>query len=88
MTFKPFMEQVVSDYAMEMINEDESLCGCPRCRREVVAIALNDIKPKYDVATDKNLLNVPVPELIARVMDDASVAVRKALEQVRERLNE
>ena len=88
MTFKPFMEQVVSDYAMEMIDEDESLCGCPRCRREVVAIALNDVKPKYDVATDKNLLNVPVPELIARFVDDASVAVRKALEQVRERLNE
>jgi len=87
-TFKPFMEQVVSDYAMEMINEDESLCGCPRCRREVAAIALNDVKPKYDVATDKNLLNVPVPELIARFMDDASVAVRKALEQVKERPNE
>jgi len=87
-TLKPFMEQVVSDYAMEMINEDESLCGCPRCCREVVAIALNDVKPKYDVATDKNLLNVPVPELIARFMDDASVAVRKALEQVKERLNE
>src|SRR5450759_2755413 len=63
------MEQVVSDYAMEMIDEDESLCGCPRCRREVVAIALNDVKPKYDVATAKNLLNVPVPELIARFMD-------------------
>ena len=88
MTFKPFMEQVVSDYAMEMIDEDESLCGCPRCRREVVAIALNDVKPKYDVATAKNLLNVPVPELIARFMDDASVAVRKALEQVKERPNE
>jgi competence protein ComFB len=87
-TVKPFMEQVVSDYAMEMIDEDESLCGYPRCRREVVAIALNDVKPKYDVATDKNLLNVPVPELIARFMDDASVAVRKALEQVKERPNE
>jgi len=87
-TLKPFMEQVVSDYDMEMIDEDESLCGCPRCRREVVAIALNDVKPKYDVATDKNLLNVPVPELIARFMDDASVAVRKALEQVKERPNE
>ena len=88
MTLKPFMDQVVSDYAMEMIDEDESLCGCPRCRREVVAIALNDVKPKYDVATDKNLLNVPVPDLIARFMDDASVAVRKALEQVKEHLNE
>jgi hypothetical protein len=41
-TLKPFMEQVVSDYAMEMVDEDESLCGCPRCRREVVAIELND----------------------------------------------
>jgi len=40
------------------------------------------------VATAKNLLNVPVPELIARFMDDASVAVRKALEQVKERPNE
>ena len=85
MTLKPFMEQVVSDYAMEMIDEDESLCGCPRCRREVVAVALNDVKPKYDVATDKNLLNVPVPELMARFMDDASVAVRKALKQVKNR---
>ena len=88
MTLKPFMEQVVSDFVLEMTNEDESLCGCPRCRGEVVAIALNDVKPKYDVATDKNLLNVPVPELIARFMDDASIAVRKALEQVKERLNE
>jgi len=85
-TFKPFMEQVVSDYAMEMINEDESLCGCPRCRREVAAAALNDVKPKY--AVTEELLNLPVPELMARFMDDASVAVRKALEQVKERLNE
>ena len=87
MTVKPFMEQVVSDYAMEMIDEDESLCGCPRCRREVVAIALNDVKSKY-VATDTNLLNVPVPELMARFMDDASVAVRKELVKREEHLNE
>ena len=87
MTVKPFMEQVVSDYAMEMIYEDESLCGCPRCLREVVAIALNDVKSKY-VATDTNLLNVPVPELMARFMDDASVAVRKELVKREEHLNE
>ncbi len=88
MTFKPFMEQVVSDYVLEMANEDESLCGCPRCRREVADAALNEVKPKYDVATDKDLLNVPVPELMARFMDDASVAVRNALEQVKKRPNE
>jgi len=86
-TLKPFMENVVSDYVDEIIAEDESFCGCPRCRLDVITAALNDVKPKY-VATDKNLLNVPVPELIARFMDDASVAVRKALEQVKEHLNE
>ena len=82
------MEQVVSDYAMEMIDEDESLCGCPRRRQDVADAALNEVKPKYYVATDKDLLNVPVPELIARFMDDASIAVRKELVKRKERLNE
>jgi hypothetical protein len=82
------MEQAVSDCAMEMIDEDESLCGCPRCRQEVADAALNEVKPKYDPAIDKDLLEVPVPELIDRFMHDARVAVRKELDKRKERQNE
>ena len=88
MTLKPFMEQVVSDFVLEMINEDESLCGCPRCRQEVAAIALNDVKPKYDVATDKNLLNVPVPELMAPVHGRREHRGSQGARTGKERLNE
>ena len=57
MTLKPFMEQVVSDYAMEMIDEDESLCGCPRHRQDVADAALNEVKLRKELVKRKERLN-------------------------------
>ncbi|MBU1670273.1 MAG: late competence development ComFB family protein [Actinobacteria bacterium] len=83
MHLKNFMEDVVSDYVDEIIAEDRDFCGCPRCRLDVIAASLNDVKPKY-VVTDKGYAYARMGELIAQFRADTIVAVRKALKQVKE----
>jgi competence protein ComFB len=78
-----FMEDVVSSYVDEVIESDGGFCGCPRCRLDVIAIALNDVKPKY-VVTTKGYAYARMGELQAQFRTDTIVAVTKAINVVRE----
>jgi len=78
-----FMEDVVSSYVDEVISNDEEFCGCPRCRLDVIALALNDVKPKY-VVTTKGYAYARMGELQAQFKADTIVAVTKALQAVKE----
>ena len=78
-----FMEDVVSYYVDEVIAEGtgRAFCGCPRCRLDVIAIALNDVKPKY-VVTTKGYAYARMGELQAQFKADTIVAVTKAIKIV------
>ncbi len=78
-----FMEDVVSSYVDEVLKTDKTLCGCPRCRLDIIALALNDVKPKY-VVTTKGYAYARMGELQAQFRADTIVAVTKALKVVRE----
>lgn len=82
MKLKNVMEDLVSEYADEAIAGDPNFCKCQRCRLDVVAIALNDLKPKY-VVTRKGYAYAKVSELQAQFRTDIIVAVNKAMSQVR-----
>lgn len=78
-----FMEDVVSSYVDEVLGTDEAVCGCPRCRLDIIALALNDVKPKY-VVTTKGYAYARMGELQAQFKADTIVAVTRALKMVRE----
>ncbi len=43
------MEQAVTNMTDSVI-EEEKLCGCERCRLDIIALALNSLPPKYVVS--------------------------------------
>jgi competence protein ComFB len=77
-----YMEHVVIDYVDEVIATDKEFCGCPRCRLDVIAIALNDVKPKY-VVTTKGYAYAHMGELQAQFKADTIVAVSRAIKIVK-----
>lgn len=79
-----FMEDVVTSYVDEVIENDESFCGCPRCRLDVIALALIHVTPKY-VVTTKGYAYARMGELQAQFRADTIVAVTNALKVVKAR---
>ena len=80
---KNFMEDVVASYVDEVCRTDKDLCDCERCRLDVMALALNDLKPKY-VVLPKGYAYARMDELEAQFQADTIVAVTKALKLVKE----
>jgi competence protein ComFB len=52
MEVKNVMEEFVFKHLDKMINSDDKICKCEKCRIDVAMLALNNLKPHY-VATDK-----------------------------------
>lgn len=77
-----FMEHVVTDYVDEVLAEENEFCDCPQCRLDVIAIALNDVKPKY-VVTTKGYAYARMGELQAQFKADTIVAVSRAMKIVK-----
>lgn len=44
--------EVFDDVLAELRKSNPDLCGCERCREDVMAVALNRLPPKY-IASDK-----------------------------------
>ncbi len=78
-----YLEEAVSSYVNEAIQEDPEFCGCDKCRLDVIALALNDLKPKY-VVTNKGYVLVKTGELEAQFRADTVIAVKKAMKIVKE----
>lgn len=80
---KNFVEDGVASYVDEAIAGDEEFCRCRRCRLDVMALALNELKPKY-VVTPKGYAFARMDELEAQFLADTIIAVRKAMKVVKE----
>lgn len=83
MQIKNYLEDVVIGYVDETLPEIEDFCGCPRCRLDVMALALNDLKPKY-VVTPLGYVYARMDELEAQFLADTIVAVTRAIKIVKE----
>lgn len=44
------MEDKVMDIANRLIKNEQEFCACPRCKFDVMALALNELPPKYVVS--------------------------------------
>ena len=83
MDIKNFVEDGVASYTDEAIAGDVDFCRCRRCRLDVMALALNKLKPKY-VVSPKGYAFARMEELEAQFLADTIIAVRKAMVIVRE----
>ncbi len=73
---KNFMEDVVNkkiDSVLNLMN----ICKCEKCRLDIMAIALNDLPPRY-VVTDTGELFSKVRELEQQFEVDIETAIVKA----------
>lgn len=73
---KNYMEDIVS-HKLENLLKLMNLCKCDKCRLDIMAIALNDLPPKY-VVTDKGELYIKIRELEQQFEVDVETAIVKA----------
>ena len=73
---KNYMEDVVShklDDLLKLMN----ICQCDKCKMDIMAIALNDLPPKY-IVSDKGELYTKIRELEQQFEVDVETAIVKA----------
>lgn len=75
-------EEVHNTIKLVMKTMEEDICDCDRCTLDIMAIALNSLKPKY-VVTEKGQLYSKLDLLSYQTNADTLAAVTKAIEIVR-----
>lgn len=73
---KNYMEDIVNKKVDSVLNI-MNICKCEKCRLDIMAIALNDLPPKY-VVTDTGALYTKVRELEQQFEVDVETAIVKA----------
>lgn len=77
---KNYMENIVSsttDDILKLLN----ICKCDKCRLDIIALALNELPPKY-IVTEKGELYSKLNELENQFGIDVQAAIIKAALQV------
>ena len=77
------MEDEVIRIIDEFLKDREDICTCDKCKLDIAAIALNNLKPKY-VVTEKGSLFAKVDILDYQFDVDLIKEVTKAAKIVRE----
>lgn len=73
---KNYMEDIVSSTTHDILKL-MNICKCEKCRLDIIALALNDLPPKY-VVTEKGELYSKVNELQHQFSIDVQTAIIKA----------
>ncbi|EOD01527.1 late competence development ComFB family protein [Caldisalinibacter kiritimatiensis] len=76
-----FMEKEVLNTIDRLLKDRPDICHCEKCRMDIAAIALNNLKPKY-VVTEKGEAYIKVSELEVQFEVDILKEVIKAIEKV------
>lgn len=79
---KNYMEDCVNSY-IDMVMKETGMCTCERCKLDVIALALNELPPKY-VATKKGQLYSKLNILESQFSVDVIAALTKAVNVVKE----
>ena len=77
------MENFVTNKVEQLLPE-YACCQCDNCKEDIIAIALNDLPPKY-VSTAKGELFTRANALLQQNAVDIDIAVAKAIEIVGKR---
>lgn len=82
MELRNLMEDVVKDTINKLLSEDENICHCDKCKLDIAAIALNNLKPKY-VVTEKGHLYGKVDTMNYQFDADLIKEITKAMQIVK-----
>lgn len=77
------MEDKVTDVTKRLMSGEQDFCTCERCQLDVVALALNQVQPKY-VVTDKGELYGRANLMTNQSDTDIIKEVTRAIDIVRE----
>lgn len=77
---KNYMEDCVLDLMNPVINEMK-VCKCEKCKYDIMAIALNQVKPKY-VVTKKGSMYTKIEMLQNQFNVDLIATITQAVEIV------
>jgi competence protein ComFB len=75
------MEELVERTLDEYLAKEPDVCSCAKCRNNMAALALNQLKPVY-ISTDKGEVYARLRELDWQMRCDITVAVHKAIQTV------
>lgn len=86
MELKNLMEEEVKRVVERLLKNRDDICTCDRCKLDIIAITLNNIKPKY-VVTEKGEVFARIDMLNYQYDADIAMEVMKAIKIVKENLN-
>ncbi len=81
MSLKNFMEDVVKEVFQDVKKARSDFCSCDRCREDVIALALTNIKGRY-ATTPEGEIFARVEQSDRQVRTDALLAVMQAVDVV------
>ena len=85
MQLKNYTEDAVKLYLDKWYKESD-ICQCENCKLDVMALMLNELKPKY-VVTDKGALFAQLSDFDLQHRTDFMTAMTLAIKTVREHPN-
>ncbi|MBE6072230.1 MAG: competence protein [Clostridium butyricum] len=77
-----YMEIWVREYMDELL-EQSNCCSCEKCKRDIFALALNNLKPYY-VTTDKGRVMAKLANAENQFETDIFIEITKAINKVQE----
>ncbi len=78
-----YMEEVVEKKLDELMKTRDDVCNCEHCRKDIMALALNELPPKY-IVTEKGEIYSKIYSLFVQFSTDVTAAITKAIEKVNE----
>jgi competence protein ComFB len=77
------LTEILVEQVMEkQLTKRTDICSCPACQADIMAIALNNLPPRY-VNSDKGEILVRTGILNTQLATDLLVEVSKAIEHVK-----
>ncbi|MBW6409402.1 late competence development ComFB family protein [Clostridium weizhouense] len=76
-----YMEIWVKDHMEQQLKQSD-ICKCEKCKRDIYALALNNLKPYY-VVTNKGEVMAKLNTMYQQFETDITIEVEKAIEIVK-----
>ncbi|OWZ84043.1 late competence development ComFB family protein [Natranaerobius trueperi] len=81
LNLKNYMEDVVLKKLNSLLAERSSICNCDHCKKDIMAIALNNLPPRY-IVTEKGEIYSKIDSLMVQFSTDVTAEIVKAIEKV------
>lgn len=81
MVLHNYMENVVTHAVESFFSKEKIVCGCKKCRLDIMALTLNNLHPKY-VATEQGRIYTRLEELEAQFKTDVLKEIIRAVKVV------